>query len=202
MWTNTVDATAPVSAVASLPPVTSALNFVVRWQGSDFGSHVKDYTIYWSVDGGPDSVWRNHETDTSAVFIGKPGHTYAFYSIARDSAGNREAAPAEPDAQTSIPSTVDVTPGTRVAVFALHGARPNPADARVRISFELPTTMPGALDLYDLAGRRTAHRDIGGLGAGVHTLDLGEAARIRPGIYFVRLQHGGREAVKKIVVSP
>ena len=31
-----------------------------------------------------------------AVYLGHPGHTYAFYSIARDAAGNEEAAPAPP----------------------------------------------------------------------------------------------------------
>jgi hypothetical protein len=89
----------------------------------------------------------------------------------------------------------------RAPIFALHGTRPNPADARVQVSFELPSTMPGALDLCDLAGRRVAHREIGGLEPGLHTVSLGDGARIRPGVCLVRLHQGRSATIRKIVVS-
>ncbi len=198
-WTNTVDATAPTSAVAALPAVSQTLSIPVTWAGSDVGSGVRDYTIHVSVDGGPDSVWLNQVNLTSAYFSGSPGHSYAFYSIARDSTFLSEAAPSQPDAQTTISSTVSV--GARKFVFALRGARPNPADSRVQVSFELPATAPGTVDLFDLSGRRVAHRDIGGFEPGAYVVSLGQGERIRPGIYFVRLQHGTRLAVMKVVVS-
>lgn len=45
-----------------------------------------------------------------AVFTGDFGHTYAFYSVAIDAVGNREAPPTAPDAITTLiePPTVDV----------------------------------------------------------------------------------------------
>jgi uncharacterized repeat protein (TIGR01451 family) len=199
VWTNAIDATAPVSTVDALPAVTNSTNIPVTWAGSDAGSGVRDFTIHVSVDGGPDSVWLDRVSVTSATFTGSPGHSYAFYSVARDSVFLAEAAPAQPDAQTTISPAVGV--GERAFVFALRGARPNPADSRVLVSFELPMTMPGALDLFDLAGRSVAHHEIGGLEPGVHSVSLGQGERIRPGMYFVRLQQGVRTAVKKVVVS-
>ena len=41
-------------------------------------------------------------TLTSAIFEGQLGHQYAFYSRATDRAGNRQAAPATPDASTFV----------------------------------------------------------------------------------------------------
>lgn len=43
---------------------------------------------------------------TEAVFVGQPGSTYRFYSIATDNVGHREEAPAQPDAQTEVFATV------------------------------------------------------------------------------------------------
>ncbi len=37
-----------------------------------------------------------------ATFVGEPGHSYEFYSVARDNAGNLEAIPAVPQAHTQI----------------------------------------------------------------------------------------------------
>ncbi len=37
-----------------------------------------------------------------ATFVGEPGHSYEFYSVARDNAGNLEAIPASAQASTRI----------------------------------------------------------------------------------------------------
>ncbi|HET9325515.1 MAG TPA: T9SS type A sorting domain-containing protein [Candidatus Eisenbacteria bacterium] len=199
VWTNAFDATPPTSAVGALPAVTQTLSIPVTWGGNDAGSGVKDYTIHVSVDGGPDSVWLDRVPQTSGYFSGAPGHSYAFYSVARDSTLLTETAPGEPDAQTTISSSVGV--GERRFAFALRGALPNPADSRVLVSFELPATRPGTVELYDLAGRRVAHRDLGAFRPGPHSVSLGQGERIRPGMYFVRLRHGARSAVMKVVVA-
>ncbi len=102
------DTTAPTSSVAALPSqVTSP--FEVSWSGSDGGTWVSglaNHDIYVSDNGGASALWLDHTTDTSADYDGVGGHTYAFYSRARDKAGNVEAAPATPDAQTTVAATV------------------------------------------------------------------------------------------------
>ena len=106
-WINTIDAGAPSSAVAALPAVTDDTGFLVSWSGSDDegGSGLASFTVYVSDNGGPFVPWVYDTTVTEATFIGEPTHTYAFYSIARDNVGNREAEPSTPDAQTTVAET-------------------------------------------------------------------------------------------------
>lgn len=98
------DTTPPTSAVAPLPAQTNTMSFTVLWSGSDElgGSGLKDYDIYVSDNAGAYTLWQSAVTQTSATYIGVAGHTYRFYSIARDNAGNVEAVPAEPDAVTTV----------------------------------------------------------------------------------------------------
>ncbi len=99
----TIDAGAPTSSVAALP-AQSGHAFVVQWSGQDDagGSGIASYDVFVSTNGGPFGIWQKGTVATSAVFIGDLGKTYAFYSIAHDQVGNEEAAPATPDAQTSV----------------------------------------------------------------------------------------------------
>ena len=97
---NTLDALAPSSAVAGLPASIEAASFLVSWSGTDDdgGSAVADYTIYVSVDAGEFTPWLTDTTLAEATYAGETGHTYGFYSVARDNAGNEEAAPETADA--------------------------------------------------------------------------------------------------------
>jgi hypothetical protein len=101
MATNIVDTAAPASAVVALP-AASPQNFEVRWGGSDTagGSGLKAYDIYVSRDGEPYSLWLTGTTNTSLTFPGQPNAAYAFFSVAVDGVGNREAPPAMADATT------------------------------------------------------------------------------------------------------
>jgi hypothetical protein len=101
-WINTVDNSKPNSRVAALSALQSTSNFTVRWEGSDEGSGLKDYTIYVSDNGGPPTAWLANTQSTSAVFTGVPGHTYAFSSVARDNVGNVEGDKTAPDASTKV----------------------------------------------------------------------------------------------------
>ncbi len=99
----TLDETPPTSAVAALPGDSSA-RIVVNWSGQDNagGSGVQFYDVFLSTDGGPFIQWQHETFDRTAVYQGALGRNYAFYSIATDNAGNREAAPATPDARTKV----------------------------------------------------------------------------------------------------
>ena len=108
---NTIDAgTGLTSTVAALPAYQNSSQFNVSWSGSDnnAGSAISGYTIYVSDNGGPYTVWPIDTNLTSATYTGQDGHTYRFYSIATDNAGNEQAPPATAQAST----TVDTTPPT------------------------------------------------------------------------------------------
>jgi hypothetical protein len=103
-WTNTLDNTAPTSQVKALP-THSCLNFKVIWSGTDVGSGIQDYTNYVSDNGAPYTAWLTNTPASSATYQGQDGHTYGFYSIARDRVGNLEASKSVAEATTSVAKT-------------------------------------------------------------------------------------------------
>lgn len=111
VWFNTIDNDKPSSQVNKLAGTQNDLSFPVSWQGQDVGSGLRDYTIYVSDNGGAFTPWLSNTTSTKAIFTGVAGHTYAFYSTARDNVFNLENAHVLPDTMTTIAKSVatDVT---------------------------------------------------------------------------------------------
>jgi hypothetical protein len=95
---------------------------------------------------------------------------------------------------------VDVpTPGQ--VALAIRGVTPNPAvGGRLRVEFALRDGSPARLELMDVAGRLLHSRDVGSFGPGTHALDLSAGRVLRPGMYFLRLTQGGREARTRATV--
>lgn len=90
-WINTVDGGAPRSTASASAPAPGATGIPVSWSGSDDASGILDYRVYVAEDGGPYTLWQGYVPSGSAVFEGTPGHTYRFYSVARDQTGNLES---------------------------------------------------------------------------------------------------------------
>ncbi len=78
------------------------------------------------------------------------------------------------------------------------GLTTSPRGAGVLLS--LPDTEPATLELFDVAGRRLWSREVGSLGAGEHSVGVGDGARLPVGVYLARLVRGGRSATARIVV--
>jgi hypothetical protein len=86
------------------------------------------------------------------------------------------------------------------AVFALAGARPNPAlSHELSVAFSLAGAGTAKLELFDLAGRREYLRPLHGLGPGRRTLSLAEA-KLAPGIHWLHLTEGASEAMARVVI--
>jgi hypothetical protein len=73
----------------------------VQWTGTDGISGISYYSIYVSVNGGPFGHWLNTSA-TSATYLGKPGNTYSFYSLATSNVGNVESAKTIAEATTNV----------------------------------------------------------------------------------------------------
>ncbi|HEX4322279.1 MAG TPA: Ig-like domain-containing protein, partial [Acidobacteriaceae bacterium] len=117
VWLNTVDIDPPVSHMAALPSTDPVLNFNLSWTGTDAGSGIANYSIYVSDNGGPFTLWLPNSLGTSTTYPGVAGHTYAFYSIATDNAGNIEAAKTAAETTTTVtllapPVTLTATAST------------------------------------------------------------------------------------------
>jgi hypothetical protein len=117
-WANSIDNTAPVSQIAALASSESMAGFTLAWSGTDVGSGIQDFTIFVSDNGGPFTPFQTNTTATSALFTGQVGHTYGFYSIARDLVGNVEANKTAAEATTQVALVSDSTPPTTSALAA------------------------------------------------------------------------------------
>ncbi len=104
---NTLDAVEPTSSVAELPAVQDTLAIELSWSGEDDpgGSGLSHYTIYAAIDAGPFEILHDELADTSTVVFGTFGHTYHFFSIAHDFAGNTEQMKTEAEASVHLASS-------------------------------------------------------------------------------------------------
>ena len=100
---NAVDALAPASEVDMLEKAVLDPELLLSWSASDDagGTGVASHRLYVAIDGGAAILVEQLE-GTSAIYHGEVGHSYGFYTLAVDHAGNVEAAPIEPDATTTI----------------------------------------------------------------------------------------------------
>ncbi len=158
-----IDTVVPVSHVSALPFATSLTSFGVSWSGSDAGqsSGINSYSVYVSTDGGAPAVWQTATLQTTATFVAQLGHTYAFYSVATDNAGNVEAFHSTADATI----TTTVTPWKNPAnpLDANGSGAVSPLDALVIINYlnghgpgSLPATNPTNGPFLDTNGDNSA----------------------------------------------
>lgn len=97
--------------------------------------------------------------------------------------------------------TAGVGPGSGGPALSLAGARPNPGRAdRLAVGFALASDAPASLELFDIAGRRVAWRDVGSLGAGPHVVDLAAGGKLAAGVFFVRLRQGADVRIARTAV--
>lgn len=103
--TQVADLVNPVSHVSALPPSEASPNFLVQWSGTDAGgAGIAGYSIYiYDYNTSVLSLWLPNTPLTQAWYPGFIGHSYGFFSIARDLHGNQEPMKSTPDATTSTP---------------------------------------------------------------------------------------------------
>jgi hypothetical protein len=91
----------PTSSVNPLPAVTGSAAFTVSWSGTGSPA-IASFDVFVSDNGGPFTAFLTGTTQTSATFSGQDGHTYGFFSVARDTAGRVQPTPAGAQATTLL----------------------------------------------------------------------------------------------------
>ena len=124
-----------------------------------------------------------------------PGGRYAYLAAVPSERG----ADFGGEVWVDVPSTIGVTPSPTLD-FALRGAVPNPVTSRFTVSFSLPGGAPARLALRDVTGRNVIVREVGGLGAGPHQVELARGRDLAAGVYFLTLEQGERSASRRVVV--
>ncbi len=197
-WKNVTDNIAPESAVEALPEYEVDKDFTVKWNGSDAGSGIFSYTVFVSENDSAYYPWITDTHDTSAVFSGDAGVTYKFYTVASDSAGNKEAAPGSYDAKTRVSGTgIDKFGEGDKMQFRLF---PNPAKDQLSVNFYLPESSEIRLDVISLCGRPVIKpvKTQGMRGTNKTVLDI---SRLPAGYYFVRILTKYGVQTRKVVVQ-
>jgi hypothetical protein len=89
--------------------------------------------------------------------------------------------------------------GSVPMAFALKGVWPNPTRQDLSVTFSLPNDTPATLAVYDVAGRKVAVNEVGGLGRGLHTVTLA-TKKLPAGVFIVRLTRGGQTYTTRAIV--
>ncbi len=200
-WLNTIDNTPPTSQVAILPVTSPAAGFTVNWSGTDVGSGIQDFTIYVSDNGGPFTAWLTNTTAMSASFTGQLGHSYSFYSIARDLVGNIESPKTTAEATTLVSNTADLIPPITTATLSVNPNANGWNNSNLRVSLSATDNEPGG------SGVKEIHYTMSGAQSGGNVL-LGSTATLTvssEGIttitYFSVDNAGNFEAAKSITIK-
>ena len=112
------DTAPPRAGIVDLPDTVAEDAFAVGWKAVDPGSGVAACDVQVSPDAGPWSDWLTGVTGSSALYVGRSGHGYAFRVRCTDAKGNR----GEWDVATTWVSAPKLTVGgfARVAVGPLN----------------------------------------------------------------------------------
>ncbi|MBS1658397.1 MAG: T9SS type A sorting domain-containing protein [Bacteroidetes bacterium] len=195
-WSNTLDNVLPSSAVNALPAITYDSTFQVSWSGNDLGSGVMQYNIFVSTNGGTFKPWLVNTSLTSSMFSGKLDSLYSYYSIAVDTAGNKELAPASPDATTLVGLPTGLSNATIAASCFVY---PNPTSGKLTISLINPLKKNVNVTVLNSFGEIVDTKVFPSTGSrqqiGFTLEDLSD------GIYFLRIQLGSHCFYKKIIAE-
>ncbi|HEY6952010.1 MAG TPA: GLUG motif-containing protein [Bacteroidota bacterium] len=97
-------------------------------------------------------------------------------------------------------SEVTVAVGTAPRVFTLSQNYPNPFNPTTTIEFTIPADGRVVLKVYDIVGREVATLLDEDMKAGVFQRAVFDATRLSSGIYFARLESGGKHLLKKMML--
>ena len=197
-WHNATDNTPPVSAVNNLPAKSINKDFTVSWKGSDQSSGIYSYTVYVAENDSAYYTWLLDTHDTSAVFSGQPGSVYKFYSVAIDSAGNKETVPAIYDAITQVSGTgIDKFGAGNKMQFRIY---PNPAKGKINLDYYLPENSRVRVDVLNICGHMVKEPYEISKSSGKKELSL-DLSNLPAGYYFVRILTKYGVQTRKLVIQ-
>ncbi|HTP81142.1 MAG TPA: T9SS type A sorting domain-containing protein, partial [Bacteroidota bacterium] len=84
--------------------------------------------------------------------------------------------------------------------FRLRQNYPNPFNPSTTIQFTVPSDGRASLKVFDILGREVATLVDGEVKAGVLQQATFDASKMSSGIYFARLQFGGKQLMKKMLL--
>lgn len=188
--------------------VDGAGGAVVTWQGKSIDGSFDIYAQHVLDSGEPDPAWPADgrvvcadasEQHSPTIVESSNGDAIIAWQDGRNS--NIDIYAQRVQANGQLGSSVVSVRGEVSLELALDPARPNPLrGGSLTVHFTLASPAPASLELLDVAGRCVASSEVGPLGAGRHSLDLGAGRHLAPGLYLLRLRQGVSLRVTRVVV--
>lgn len=193
-WVNTIDTVKPQSRVLPLAAIQSDTIISLKLAGTDIGSGIFSYSIYYSTNGGPFELLALSLADSTIQFSGQADSTYSFFSIATDSVGNVENMKSAAEASTTL--TVGIKDDFTLShIKASIFPNPNQGDFNLRIDTPIPDKVQ--LTITDALGRQLYQKqEVLRKGENIMPLKLELS-----GIYFLHIISQLGQATKRIVVN-
>jgi hypothetical protein len=151
------------------------------------------------------------ELDETATLIGYTidtakditGHVYDYYQVtATDFSGNEGEESSVGNTYAGVHDLPDMS--DTPAKFALRQNRPNPFSSITVIAFDLPEETGARITVYDTHGRIIKRLTNKNYEAGRHSVawlgDDERGSRVGSGVYFVRMQAGDFDDMKKVML--
>ncbi len=192
-WVNTIDTVKPASNVLALNVAQPDTAFVVRWTGNDAHAGMKSYALFVSINDSAYTLWLAGTEADSAIFYGKEGYKYEFYSVAKDLVNNMEGHPLNPETNPDAVTTVSITSINNVDGNADILIYPNPAESilNIRSAEDLKK-----ITITNLLGKQVFES----LLHGVKQVQL-RIDDLSSGIYFVRCETmNDKQVVKRVAL--
>ncbi|MBK8443370.1 MAG: T9SS type A sorting domain-containing protein [Sphingobacteriales bacterium] len=180
VFTNTIDKINPSSSIEYLSAETNDTAFVVNWNGSDAHSGIDYYTIYVSEDNEVFTLWQSNLKTNYSLFTGKVGHSYSFYVIATDKAGNTETKNPIAEASTSIVGLSEINKSVNYPFKIV----PNPTQGEVYIyaSDAMQEMNISCIEIFDSMGKSSFRQNNPVCNNGTCYLNL---SHINSGLYTI-----------------
>jgi hypothetical protein len=204
-WSDARDADVNVYT-ARYPPISQPT--LVTFASASATAH--QVSIAWQAQGAapltgdvqrrpPAGLWATLATIASD---GTGRMAYLDATVSPGTAYEYQLAVHQPPSGDWITCTVRVNVPPEILPLVLGPARPNPARPQdeIYVSVELASDAPATLRLYDLTGREVLKVEDLISTPGPQTVTLRRHFWPKPGIYFLRLQQGSKEATRRISI--
>lgn len=156
--------------------------------------------VQWTL-GGVSVCTADNEQRRPAILSDGGGGAIVAWEDFRN--GNTDIFAMQVGADGTIPTGVGDAP--RASAVALTSNYPNPFSTRTTFGLHLSVDADVVVDVYDVAGRRVRHAELGRLSAGSRAMPFdgaGDDGRYLPsGIYFYRVSANGTTVTQKMVIA-